>query len=215
MARSGGQVWLRGESGNGELPEALVHLPAGKIYWLADAERLVEVDSAVPVERLPEDLEWELLDEVTRPVPGRQALPAELTGQCPVWPTRDETLREPNLLRTNLAALVDWVSKTAQVRLAPLRFAACADGEVLVHGSPLPSLPGERLVEADGVASLAGWTWDPPVSAKILAVAFQLAPEDLVVLHRNGTWERIEAANFVPVSRAAVRLTQLQFDQPE
>src|SRR5690606_22788649 len=54
-----------------------------------------------------------------------------------------------------------------QIRLQGLRWAA-SPSEVIVQGTPLPPLPGVRLVDREGVAVPVGWIWAPPVDPVVL-----------------------------------------------
>ena len=78
---------------------------------------------------------------------------------------------------------------------------------MIVRGTPLPPLPGERWVECEGIATPAGWRWSPAVEAAIVRAVFGLQPGDLALWQTDGTWQRVRAAEFTAASRAAVRAT--------
>ena len=159
-----------------------------------------------PVLRLP-DLPWQALDAVTRPIVENPALPAVVSQKSAIRLRAAETAPvEPNVLRVALVTLAEWAGRAPEIRLKRLSFACGYDGDAIIRGAPVPSLPGTRFFEQNGVAAPLGQTWDPPVSPNVLAQAMDLAPGDLGLL-REGGWERIEAANFVPLTRASVRLT--------
>lgn len=204
-ATAEGAVWLRGESEENELPAELVRIQAD-VFRLRPPDGLAAWGSEIPVARLPE-LDWQPLNEVTRPLIESPLLPGQVGESMSLSLVKSVDVdREPNVLLVSLALLVKWVGSTAEIRFENLRFAAGYDGTAVIRGTPIPSLPGARFVEVDGVAAPLGQTWDPPVPATIVARAMLLSPGDLA-LFRGDDWERIEAANFVPVSRAAVRLT--------
>ncbi len=208
VAESSDGFWLKGQTEEGKLPQELVGVFSveSEVYRLLDDGRLAELESRVPILRLPQ-LEWESLSAVSQPVLEKLALPGTIPQTTPLSliPASAQTV-EPNVLRVSLDVLLDWVVQSPEIRLEPLRFACGYDGSVVVRGTPIPSLPGARLFEDNGVAVPLGRAWDPPVPATVLAQTMKLAPGDLGIL-REEDWERIEASNFVSLTRAAVRLT--------
>tara|TARA_R110002096_G_scaffold316010_6_gene510322 strand:+ start:7920 stop:8666 length:747 start_codon:yes stop_codon:yes gene_type:complete len=204
-ALGAGVVWLRGSSNDEALPVELARLSAQVFRWLPP-DGLALLESEIPVARLPE-LEWRPLCEMTRPTVEQLLLPGKLSQRLALRLTPSGKVDcEPNVLQTSLSDLEKWVGSSAEIRWKELRFAAGYDGTVIVRGTPIPSLPGSRYFESDGVAIPLGQRLDPPVPSSVLAQAMQLVSGDLGIF-RGEHWERIEGANFVPVSRAAVRLT--------
>jgi hypothetical protein len=109
-----------------------------------------------------------------------------------------------------LTSFAEWSAFTLgapEVRLGNLSFAVAENGETLVIGRPLPSVPGVRLVDHSGILTPCGFEWTPAVDAAVLRELFNLAEADAVVLHPDGTHQVIRAEQFVGASRCAVRLT--------
>jgi hypothetical protein len=77
---------------------------------------------------------------------------------------------------------------------------------VLIRGTPLPPLPGERWVERNGIATPAGWCWDPPVDASVLCSSLEIERGDVVLLE-SSQWQIVAAADWVRATRSAVRAT--------
>ncbi|MEM1294984.1 MAG: hypothetical protein AAGH89_06430 [Verrucomicrobiota bacterium] len=198
-------LWLRGTAETDELPSELVRLSA-QVFRLRPPDGLALGDSEIPVARLPE-LNWQPLHEVTQPKVTKPVLPGMISQSVRLKLVKsEEDDLEPNVLQVPLSSLVKWVGSAPELRFETLKFAAGYDGSALIWGTPIPSLPGNRFFEKDGVAVPLGQTWDPPIPAVVVAEAMLLAPGDLGVF-RGEDWERVEASNFVPVSRAAVRLS--------
>jgi hypothetical protein len=124
--------------------------------------------------------------------------------------------QEPSILLTTMEPWATCADDCPQVRLDRWRFAVAADGRVLVQGLPLPSLPGQRLVEREGIAVPAGWSWSPPVEPAVVRELFRLDSGSLAIWHVDGSWERIASGDFVRATRAAIRASAegLSHDRP-
>ena len=89
-----------------------------------------------------------------------------------------------------------------------LHFAADTHGNLLVRGTPLPSLPGRRYALHQGVAVPAGFAWEPPVGVEVLARAFGISGDTMALWHEDGTLTRLHGEQFMPVTRSAVLATE-------
>lgn len=204
IAEHADEIWIRGF---GDPPPELSGVRFQSIQQLLAENQLAPLDSRVPTETLP-DLNWREISTLTKPQSPPSALPAKLDSTCPIQLVRTAEFAEPGLILTELETFANWVSQAPRIRLYPLRFACSDRREVLVHGSPIPSISGQRfVVSAESIACPAGSTWDSPVPAAVLIKMLGLAPGDLAVF-RDETVDVIPKSNFVPVTRAAVRLTK-------
>jgi hypothetical protein len=111
------------------------------------------------------------------------------------------------LLMTSLAEWREFALNAPEIRLRQLRFAVDEVGNVIVRGKPLPPLPGRQFVLHGNIAVRAGFIWEPAVSADVLSRRLGLATDALALFHEDGTFSRIEAEQFVPATRSAVRET--------
>lgn len=202
---AGATLWLRGRES--DTSSALLdRMPVGwRFRVLADGQ-LIPHRAQVPHGHLPTGSWQPLRSWLQLELPTAQFAPPAPSKTC-LTLVRDAAPRTPNLLITTVAAWERYASSAPIVRLAPLRFAAAADGRILIHGTPLPSMPGEFYCESDGIAVPAGWYWSPPVDAAVLRSVLGLAEKELALLARDNTWERITADNFVQATRAAARAT--------
>jgi hypothetical protein len=216
-------IWIRGASNDEKLERLLRALPAVARYEVSSGNRLRNLESRIPSETLPA-LNWESVSTWLR-----VQMPASPRPEGPLTPTlspsdgergRDPSLRTVSirivrsaeerpidLLVTNLAEWHEFAINAPEVRLRHLRFAADAAGNIVVRGKPLPPLPGRQFVVNANVAVQAGFTWEPAVSAEVLARRLGLSTDALALLHEDGTFSRIEAEQFVPATRSAVRET--------
>jgi hypothetical protein len=119
------------------------------------------------------------------------------------------TAREmtPNLLITDFSSWAGFALTAGVIRLSPLRFAVNETGRVLVHGQPLPPLPGRRFVEQNQIAVPAGLTWQPEVSVEVVRRLFHVNNDTLVVWEGDESFIRLHSEQWVPATRSAVRAT--------
>lgn len=198
------RLWLRGPERSG-LARRLLRLPARARYAVREGA-LVPLGARLPTGRLPGG-RWEPLGDWLQLDPGPAALPAELPAPVTlqVLPARAPAAGLPGLLLTAADGWRRWAETASELRLRRLRFALDRQGRALIRGEPLPPLPGERWVEAEGVAVPCGYAWSPALDAATCAVVLGLLPGDLALLHPDGDWERLDASAFVAATRAAVR----------
>jgi hypothetical protein len=200
------RIWLRGPAQDEELDRRLAAMPATERFYVLGDGQLQPVTSQLPMGWLPTGA-W---------VPLRQWLAVQLpaaglggqSDQCvPMVLVRSARPTNASVLLTTLDCWAAYAVEAPQVRLDRWRFAVADDGRVIICGQPLPPLPGSRWVDREGIAVPAGWHWSPPVEPSIVRAVFRLQPGDLALWQTDGTWQRILAADFVPASRAAVRVS--------
>lgn len=206
-----GRLWLRTGPSSEPLPPALRQLPAEAVYTLDAAGRLFQPGRLTPTATLPA-LAWQ---------PVRELLPVELPTAA--LPAQGAPRYRPRLvpsaqaepgaaLLTSLAEWLRYAETAPEIRLVGLRFAAAADGRVLVLGTPLPPLPGQEYWVAPGAAPAglllpAGHALEAPLLAPLLAQQLVPAQDALLLFAPDGGWERVPTAHLLPATRAAVRRT--------
>jgi hypothetical protein len=206
VAEQGGLVWVRGPQVEERLEVKVAGLPARARYEWLPPNGLRPVDCKIPLARLPE-VQWRPLAawlRVETPLAAMAGTPPPGLSLRLVRSTREQ---EPELLLTGLEEFRDFAMTAAQVRLERLHFAANVEGQVLVRGRPLPPLPGRRFVLNGGVAVPAGFSWEPAISAEVLARRFAASEETVVLWNEDGTFTRLHREQFFPASRSAVRAT--------
>ncbi len=195
--------WLRGPDQPDPSIDAALRALAGDRFTIRDDAQLVPSGARVPRGSLPTG-HWKPLCEWLGVVLPDLAYAAAVTERVDLRLVRGGSACEANVLLTTPAHWKHYASGAAQIRLQGLRFAASAD-EVIVHGTPLPPLPGLRLVARDGVAVPAGWTWEPPVDPAVLRVVFAIADGDLAIWRSTEQWTHLRQADFVHATRSAAR----------
>jgi hypothetical protein len=204
---AGPLIWLRGKHGDERLDAKLAALPARERYEWLGLNQLRKVSQRIPSARFPE-LQWQPLDAWLQIEMPTSAMPANPPSAVRLRLARSTGEKNPDLLQTSLDELSRFAAMAAQVRLDCLQFAADAEGKVLVRGQPLPPLPGQRFVVHGGVAVPSGFSWEPAVSAEVLARRLGVSGDALVVWNEDGTIIPLHSEQFVPVSRSAIRATQ-------
>lgn len=204
-AEAGETIWVRG----GELKETqerkLRAIPRAEWFEIDAEGELLQEGKRLTSGPLP-SLAWRPIVDaspVALPRPGFAGTPLHPAGLQLV---RSSEPRTPNLL---LVTKDDWsryVETAPLVRLAAWKFAADGAGRVLVRGLPLPPLPGERFVEEDGIAFPAGWASALPLSPAVVRDVLGIPRGDIALFAPEGAWEHVAERDFVPASRAAVRL---------
>ncbi|RTQ48804.1 hypothetical protein EJV47_14455 [Hymenobacter gummosus] len=202
-----GRLWLRGLPAAGELPLALRRLPAAAAYVLDATGRLFPPGRLTPVGQLPA-LSWQPLPALLPVELPTAALPAQ---GAPTYPVRllPSARAEPGAaLLTTLPAWLRYAEAAPEIRLRALRFAAAADGRVLVQGEPLPALPGqEHWQPAPQLLLPAGFAFESPLLAQLLPRQLHPAGDALLLFAADGSWEPIPLVHLQPATRSAVRLT--------
>jgi len=206
VAEDGASIWLRGRHASEAVTAVLRRLPAvARLEWLA-GDRLRPWDARIPSERLPA-LRWE-------PLAGWLRVASTVAG-LPGWPPAPAGLRlvrggeeqSPELLLTGLKDWNDFVAEAAEIRLQTLRFAVDDRQRVLVRGTPLPPLPGQRFVLHGDVAVPAGFTWAPAVSRQVLQRRLGLGPGQLALWYPDGRYCLLHTELLLPATRSSVRAT--------
>jgi hypothetical protein len=213
VADAAEHLWLRGETLSPELELELRKISGAERFDCADGGALTPRGARVPTLSLPPDLAWQKPDEFFRVTPQPASLAGEVSKRATLRVVRDPRSREreANVLVASLRVWVQYASTAPLVRLRPLRFAASADGCALVRGTPLPPLAGRRYVEHQGVALPSGFAFSPAIDAAGVRALLGTDPQSLALFDEDGTYERIEADQFMAVSRSAARATGESF----
>jgi hypothetical protein len=217
-------VWVRGPSSDEKLESILRALPAIARYEVTGGNRLRNLESRIPAETLPA-LNWQSASTWLRvrmptgssPRPSPPVDEKEEEVSLPavsIQIVRSAEERPIALLRTSLAEWREFALNAPEIRLRQLRFAVDEAGNVVVRGKPLPPLPGRQFVLHGNIAVQAGFAWEPAVSADVLSRRLGLSADALALFHQDGTFSRIEAEQFVPATRSAVRETAAGFLTP-
>jgi hypothetical protein len=204
-----GAIWLRGIPVTGETDLRIRQLPGIHTYVADDKGRLFPLGKPTPVMALPE-LDWQPLREflpVSLPVSG---LPGIANINAPVGLAPFNSDEMPNALLTDLTTWKAYAETAPAIRLEQTKFAVSVGDDVLILGDPLPPMPGKALVRRGLLIFPAGWHLDPPFILPLVETTLIPTGDALLLFDIDGSWQRIEQADFVNTTRSAVRATDYQ-----
>jgi hypothetical protein len=210
FAEIGGAYWLRGTTLDDVLEHELKKIPGLARFTLLPSDKLRHAGSRIPDRTLPPAVWRPLRQAVTAALPVA-ALGGENTQKIPIALIRASEEQPVLALLTGLDAWVEYAAGASLARLAPLRFAATENREVLVLGTPLPSISGRRFAGTEGILAPCGFSWTPKVEPSVLRQLFELRPDDWVLLAEDNTHQIIRAEQFVAASRSAARRTFMEW----
>ena len=221
LAQTNNALWLRGTSEpattkppeRDSLQRRLDSLPASARYETCPGGRLRQVHQIIPTEYLPTTT-WVPIADWFEPQLPVAAWPAATPPGIPLRliPSTEET--ELSLVLVHLRELATFVTTTARIRFEGLRFATSADGTTLVQGLPIPPLPGTRFSVHEGVAVPAGFTWSPPLPAKVMARCLAPPTGGLALWHPHGEVSLLHPEQLLPLTRAAIGATAQALSLP-
>jgi hypothetical protein len=199
-------LWLRGAEMTEALDASLKNLLIDRRYSVDEQDMLIPIGSRLPEGTLPSGPWIAIGDFFVAKAQPSTAISAAPSIHLQVVRSNEE--QPAAVLLTTLDAWIAFATTAPAIRLKSLRIAVSEDNRVIVRGQPVPSIPGERFAEHKGVAVRCGSHWSPAVDASIVRALFHSTPDDLIVLHADGTAEHIHADEFAAASRSGARLMQ-------
>jgi hypothetical protein len=206
--------WICHTSRHAILTDALtrrLRLEIGAELFHVDANgQLTPWGKRVPTAVLP-TAEWLPLTKSFAPqVPlARYGGPRPTPLPLRLLPCKEATA--PTLIRCPLSVWKRFVCTAPQLRLSRWEFAAASNGDVVVRGTPLPTLLGQHYWETSRLIIPCGWTWFPTVSAAVVREVLKLNPEDYAIAcEATSIWSIIRANGFVSARRENVHATVME-----
>jgi hypothetical protein len=225
-AIGGRRIWLSGDGLDASLQRVLASIADDGVFHRAVDGRLTAFGRAVPTERLPE-LKWQRLTDVLQPVLPVSQMAFFRIPRTGLSLRRSTIEHRESLLLTDWDTFRDWALAAPEIRLTACRFAVCRPSaevrgvnfpipvRVLIEGSPLPPLRGERYWVAGRVAIPLGFHWFPAVDVPTLEAIVcraRLAAESIQqiwIWSPNGdAMEEIPGSEMIAVTRANLRATE-------
>jgi MoxR-vWA-beta-propeller ternary system domain bpX2 len=200
----GGDVWLRIADSSEPLLHFLRAIPDGELFEILSDGQLCPFGHRVPRGFLPTG-DWISLSRWLQVELPSAALPGQSTRTVELTLAPGGNVREPNALLTSLELWASYGIEAPQIRLDRWHFAVSPQADVIVRGTPLPPLPGLRLVEEQGVAVPCGQFWTPAIDADLVGSLFGLSGGDFLLWVSTKRRERIASDRFVRASRSAIR----------
>lgn len=205
VAIDGEWIWIRGIEVTGGIDVKIRQLPAIYTFELDDQNNLFPPGGLTPVGKLP-PLEWMSVREFITPQLPTSAMPAKISEKYKVKLIPSTTIKPGQALLTTLDLWKKFADAAPEVRLKSLRFVVSAMDEVLIMGSPLPTIPGKEYWVHDTLLLPGGFDFEIPLISNLVAGKLNPSNDSLILFRENSQWEKIPKAYVVPATRSAVRL---------
>jgi hypothetical protein len=202
----GDSLWVRGIPAQQAMDKQLQQLPVLQTFLMDEKERLYLPGMLTPHDKLKR-LSWEALSSFLKVELPVSALPAILPEKYAIRLAPAENTGLPVALLTTLTQWKAYADTAPLIRLQQLRFAVSEQDHVLIAGNPVPSLPGKTYILRHNMLLPAGYDFDPPAIAPLVANRLNPGNDALLLFHKDGQWERIPGQGFVRAARSAIRLT--------
>lgn len=203
------QIWIRGILDDGNVDLRIRQLPAIHRYILSDNDQLFPQNGHTPIAYLPR-MDWtSMLQFLPLELP-TAAFSGQSSERIGIRLVPSSQVQNPVLLRCNLIDLQSWVGSAPEIRIKCLKMVADRVQTVLVMGHPLPNIPGTSFWSCEGLLLPAGFVLEFPVLAPIVLSKCNPEGDALVMIHTDGSWQRIPLALFVAASRSGIRQTPLE-----
>jgi hypothetical protein len=202
-------LWLRGPqdlSDDSAIDRKVRSLPAVERFTVLEERSLLAAGRRVPKGTLPAG-PWQPLTHFLELQIQAAAFSGTFDQPLQLKLVRSSQEQNPTHLLTHITVLHDYANRAAEIRLKALIFSMNAEGDVVVAGQPLPSIPGQYLIKKDNVVHPVGSTLEPALDKSSLEVLLELAPDEFALFFDDGHYERIAKTHFQALSRSAVRQT--------
>lgn len=202
------EVWLRCPMLHADMDQALRALPAMHTYRQDAQGLLFPLSGSTPVAKLPM-LDWLPMKQfIPVELPGA-ALPAQLTQQYALRLLPSTEYHPGAALKIKLADWQQYAETAPEIRLANLRFALSAAGDVLVMGEPLPPLPGVEYWLRESILLPAAYDLEWPLVAQLFSQWENSKGTCFLLFEKDGNWQKIEKQCFVQASRSGIRQSRI------
>jgi hypothetical protein len=205
VGQEGEWIWLRGIEVTGRLDTKIRQLPAVSTFEVDEEQNLFPPGRLTPVGRLPE-VEWMPIHVYISPQLPISAMPGQLTKKYQVKLVPSGHEKPGEAILTTLSVWKKYADAAPEVRLKALQFAVSATDQVLILGTPLPSIPGKEYWRQDTLLLPAGFNFEIPLISGLITKKLNLLNDSLILFKEDGRWEKILKTNLTPATRSAVRL---------
>ena len=220
-------IWLYGEASTqnqkNEVDICLQQISGAVRFDRLPDGQLIQTGHTLPSCCLPEqpDTDWVLLtDWITFDLPQASLVGlADKTTTIEIvrqpLPKSTDEMREPSILRCSIKAFAAWADGASEHRIRRLSFACNQGGDVILRGTPLPSIRGKVYIDYGEIAVEAGYSWAPAVSINTLKQILDGSDSQLLICESDEPWQAIDMDNFVAATRVGIRSTHRQHNSSQ
>jgi MoxR-vWA-beta-propeller ternary system domain bpX2 len=201
-------IWIRGLYDNGEPEKSIRQLPIQHSYYIDENNLLFTAGSLTPVATLPELVWLPVAAFISIKIPVA-ALPGKVKEPSTINVLPSAIEKKSTALLTTLQQWKAYAELAPGIRLAQLHFAVSQKNEVLITGTPLPSIPGKEYWKANNILLPCGYDFEIPMAANFINNKLNPQQDGLLIFDTDGTCQKIDFAFLVPAKRSAVRLTEI------
>jgi hypothetical protein len=197
--------WLRWPREREAVVQRLLPIAGVQLFVKRD-NRWHELGRSLPAGPIPLDRPGMPLLQVLVPAAVHPEMPTHLGAiKLALRLAADSTPRQTTALRCPLVTFRKWIDGATSAQIDELR-AAVAEDQVLVLGTKLPVLPGNRRYWGGSrILAPLGLRPDPPFTSHVLLEGLQIQEDEVALLEENGV-EVLSQAIFADVTRAGVRM---------
>jgi hypothetical protein len=196
--------WLRWPTDRVAVLQRLLPIAGVKLFVKRD-HQWHELGRRLPTGPVPLDRPGVPLVQMLAPASFQPEMPIRLGARkLTLTLAPDHTPRVTTALTCPLATFGKWVDEATSAQVAGLR-AAVAEDQLLVLGTKLPVLSGNRRYWGNRILTPLGLRPDPPFTSKVLLEGLQIQRDELALLEETGV-RVLPREIFVEVTRAGVRM---------
>ncbi|MBL7746324.1 MAG: hypothetical protein JNM19_02755 [Chitinophagaceae bacterium] len=206
VAFDGDTIWMKGFSQEQINSPSLRQIPYVELYEQKGG-LLFKKGKLVPERKIPGGLLWNPVQRAFPVLPGDLnhnyfGIQQKLTMR--IVPAPDE--QAATALLTDKMIAKDYVTRSAAVRLQPLRWCLIGD-KAFFSGTPLLSIPGVAYWEYQGNYLPAGYHFEFPTLAKHIYRRLSPGGESKILWFSDSSYLLLPVKNLVPLSVSSARLS--------
>lgn len=205
-AEDGDYIWIRVKDVTDEINHKLKQLPVKSTYTVDDKNQLFLPNGFTPVDVLKE-MNWIPIQSFITIEPPVSNIPGQTKSKVDIKLVPSITERRGNALLTDLVTWKEYADTASAIRLATLKFAVSANDEVLIIGTPLPSLPGKEYWLQNNCLLPCGYEFEIPFVGNFLQSEINSSNAGLILFNTHSEWQIIDHSLFVEAKRSVIRLT--------
>ena len=199
-------LWIRLKGETDDIDNRIKQLPVKNTYTVDDNNQLFLPNGVTPVDVLKE-MNWIPIQSFITVEPPVSNIPGQTKAKVNIKLVTSLIERRGNALLTDLNTWKKYADNASAIRLSTLKFTVSANDEVLILGTPLPSLPGKEFWLQNNCLLPCGYEFEIPFVANFLQKHIIPSNTGLILFNSNSEWQIIDHSLFVEAKRSSIRLT--------